>query len=167
MYGVETIQHAMQSVVATRPRAPALDAKPVVLADDVNVGQMRHPPFACARSGRIERFDVERLIHRGVSDAPDQRGHSQVAAHDHDCIRERRHHEPKRIPEIRQQAGPSGRRPRHQGNHRGKNSQDNTRSGARNCAQTGALLWRQPMIECFLGKVPQRFAAQHVPWLDG
>ena len=63
-----------EPIVAARTAAPALDAKPVAFADDMNIGEMRDPPDARARWRGVEGLEVERLVDAGVGEAPNERG---------------------------------------------------------------------------------------------
>ena len=87
--GLEASHDPPQPLVAARAAPPALDPEAVALADDMDVGEMRDPPDAAARRRGVEGFEVERLVHAGVGEAPDERGRGEIGRHDDDGVGER------------------------------------------------------------------------------
>jgi hypothetical protein len=89
---VERLQprkHLSQSLVAARTRSAALDPEAVTLADDVNVRQMCDAPLCASVWRRVEPVEVARRIHRRIGNAPDQCGHCDIGAHEHDAVGQR------------------------------------------------------------------------------
>jgi len=76
--GVELGQGPLQPDVAARADPPALDAKAVAFADNVDVRKMGNPPDPLPRPRRVERLEIERLIHRRIGEAPHERRHRQI-----------------------------------------------------------------------------------------
>ena len=98
--GLEASHHPLHALVAARPAPPALDAKAITLADDMDVGQMRHSPDTTARRRCVEPFQVEWLVHARVGEAPDERRRREIGRHDHDRVGERGQDELMRDREI-------------------------------------------------------------------
>ena len=99
--GLESAHDPFEALVAARAAPSALDAKAVALADDMDVGEMSDPPDAAADGRGVERFEVERLVHGRVGEAPDERGRREIGRHDDDGVGERRHDQMLRDGEIR------------------------------------------------------------------
>src|ERR1700729_1278850 len=68
--GLEPGHDPPHARVAARAAPPALDPETITLADDMDVGEMRDAPDATVRRRRVESFEVGRLIHACVSEAP-------------------------------------------------------------------------------------------------
>src|SRR5215467_11918455 len=62
MNGFETRKDARETLIAARPAPPALDAKSIAIADEMNVRQMRDAPAWTARRGVVV-VDIDRLRH--------------------------------------------------------------------------------------------------------
>ena len=80
--GLEPSHDPSQALVAARAAPPALDPKAIALADDMDVGEMRDAPDAAVWWRGVERFEVERLVHGRVGEAPDERSRREVGRHD-------------------------------------------------------------------------------------
>ena len=157
-----TSSHAL---VAARPAPPALDAKAITLADDMDVGQMRHPPDATVRRRSVERFEVERLIHARVGEAPDERSRRKVSRHDDDGVGERGPDQLMRDGEIRRRSDPPCRGPNKSRDQRRDGGEKNSGAGAAHrphARQLRSAAWPEGSFR----QMPDRLAAQGVSRLN-
>ena len=107
--GLEASHDPPHALVAARPAPPALDPEAIALADDMDVRQMRDAPDATARRRSVERFEVERLVHARVREAPDERSRGEICGHDDDRVGERGQDQLMRDGEIRRRSDPPRR----------------------------------------------------------
>ena len=166
MDGRETGQHAIETPIATRTGATALDAEAISFADHVKVRQMRNAPAAASGWRGIECGEIEGLMHAGIGNTPRQRCEGEIARHQHDGICKRRHDEAMQQDHVVPVANPARGRP------------DQNRDQCRACAQHDAgaeriratqprpsgrveILARHPFRQ-----MAQRFAAERVDGLD-
>ena len=110
--GVKAGHDTFQPDVAARAGPPALHAKAVAFADNMDVGKMSHPPDPLAQARGVERLEIERLLHRRIGEAPHERRQGQIGRHDHDGVGERRQNELMGDRQIGSRADPARRRPR-------------------------------------------------------
>ena len=143
------------------PPRPLLDAKAIALADDMDVGQMRDPPGATAWRRRIEGDEVERLVHSGVREAPDERTRREVSRHDDDGVGERGPDQLMGDRKIRGRSDPPRRRPSNARDQRRDGGEKNPGAGAAHRPQARKL---RPAagLEGSLREMPHRLAAQGV-----
>ena len=163
----QPLQHQAEPVIAARTGAPALDAEAVTLADDMDVGEMRHAPLPAGCARFVKAREIARLVHHGVGHAPGQRSRCKKAAHDERGIGQGRHDETQGLREVGDLAGPARRRP--------DRRRDATREERR--SQTGRERRQRPQPcpavlagidrEKALGQMAQTLASQHIAGLDG
>ena len=162
--GLEAGHDPSHALVAARPAPPALDAKAIALADDMDVGKMRHPPDAAARR-RVERVEVERLVHARVGEAPDERGRREVSRHDDDSVGERGPDQMMRDREIRGRSDPPRRRPDEGSDDASDGGEQDSGAGAAHRPHTRKL--RSPVWpEGSFREMADRLAAQGVSGLN-
>ena len=165
MDGRDALQDAREAAIAARPAAPAFDAKAVLLADEVNVRQMRDPPGRAAGGG-IESAEIGRLVHQRIGKAPDQRGNRKIGAdHDHG-IGQRRQNEAAHIQQIACRTDPTRRGPDGGGDQQGDEAHDDGGRGRADRTQTCARRSAGIGTEHALGHIAQRLAAERIDRLD-
>ncbi len=163
--GLKPSHDPSQALVAARPAPPALDAKAIALADDMDVGEMRDAPDAAAWRRGVEGFEVERLVHRGVGEAPDERSRREVSRHDDDGVGERRHDQMMGDRKIRGRSDPPRLRPDESRNQRRDDGEKNSGAGAAyrpHARQLGSAA----RLQGSLREMPDRLAAQGVSRLN-
>jgi hypothetical protein len=133
--GRQPIHGADKAVVPARPRAPALDAEAVALADDMDVGQMHDPPDAGAVRRLIESLEIERVVAGRLGEAPDERGCRQIGGHDEDCVGNRPDDKDARRHEVGDRADPMGEGPRGESDGARHREEEQPRGGAASCAK--------------------------------
>ena len=84
----ELRQHLSQPFVAARSRSPALDAKAIALADDMESDRctIRHVRLVRAV---VKDVHIVGRRHGGVRNRPDERGDRDIAADQHDAVGQR------------------------------------------------------------------------------
>ena len=87
---LELREQPLEPCVAARTRSSALDAKPVTLADDVEIGQMRHPPLAAGLKASLESVIIAGLRHGRVGEGPHQRAHGEINRNQNDAVGQNR-----------------------------------------------------------------------------
>ena len=127
---LEAGHHPPRPFVAARSAPPALDAEAIALADDMDVGEMRHPPDPPVRRRAVEPLEVERLVRAGVGESPDERGCGEVGRHDDDGVGERGQDQLERRGEIRRRSDPPRRRPNGDRDQGGDQSEEDSGAGA-------------------------------------
>src|SRR6202043_1013658 len=85
---LELREEPLEPCVAARTRSSALDAKPVVLADNVEVGQMRHPPLAAGLKASLESVKIAGLRHGCVGEDPHERARRKIDRNQNDAVGE-------------------------------------------------------------------------------
>ena len=128
--GLQPRHGLLQPLVAARPAPTALDAKPIALAHDMDVGEMRDAPDPTARGRSVERFEVERLVHARVGEAPDERGRREVGRHDDNCVGESRHDQLVRRRKVLARSDPPRPRPDGVGDKRRDDDEHHSGAGA-------------------------------------
>ena len=130
VFGFEPRHDLFQALVAARAGPSALDAKAIALADDMDVGEMRDAPDAAARGRGVERFEVERLVHARVREAPDERRRREIGRHDDDCVGEGRQDQLMRRRKVMARSDPSRPRPDGVGDERRDDDKQHSGAGA-------------------------------------
>ena len=149
-----------QPPVAARPGAPALDAKAVALADDMNVGKMRDAPDAVAQ-GRRRRTPRDRAAGRRSRPRSPRRAPRRRDRQDMTTIVLAIVGRTRRCGEARSATVPIQCvcRPRGERDQRRDGEQDKPGGGAAHRAHTGELR-SGPALERPLRQVPQRLAPE-------
>ncbi len=166
MDGFELREHLLQPIVALRPGPAAFDAETVTLADNVEIGEMRHPPGPATRRRRIEAAQVMRLRHARVRHPPNQRRGGHICTEQDHRIGESGLEEMVRCRQVRHLADPARARPHQQHDHARDYAQDHRRTCGGRGPQPGAVAGGELRQQHTLEQVPKRLAAERVDRLD-
>ena len=156
---------ALQPLIAARAGPPALDAKAVALADDMDVGEMHDPPCLRAGGTLLEGGEVARLRRGGVGHAPDQGADGEIAHDQHDAVGERDTDKAPPAADLGEAAEELGAGIDEIEHEERDGADEKACRNGRGGAQFGVLVLAAALGEEVLGDLAQHFAGGGVAWL--
>src|SRR6266404_4296714 len=162
----EARHDTVEALVTARSAPTAFDAKTISLPNHVKVRKMGDAPAAAIGGRSIERNEIERLIHAGIREAPDERGDREITRHQNDSVGERWHDQTMQRHEVGHGADPTRAWPDENADQRRASAHHDAGAGGTRGAQPrspggGTVSAKHP-----LRQMAQRLAAKHVAGLN-